>query len=138
MHLACFNPFSPIAETTIELCGSNRAHREASPGSVGESEGASVTPSVGAEATAVQSALVETRKQVLVLHALQKAPSPTATFVSIATWWLAQSTLIRTHAQPGRAFQRVASGCAYHFFPFIVSFGKCESSDRSGCRVLPV
>ena len=80
MHLACFNPFSPIAETTSESYGSNRAQREASPGSVGESEGASVTPSVGAEATAVQSALVETRKQVLVRHALQKAPSPTATF----------------------------------------------------------
>ena len=40
-----------------------------------------------------------------------------------------------------RALQPVASACAdaiCHFLPVIVSFDQCESSNRSGCRVLSV
>ena len=114
-------------------------HFAGSHDSVGDSEGASAEPVVGAEATLVQPMLVEKSKQVLVRKALPGAPRPAAG--SRATRWPAQSTMIRTHARPGRALQRVASACAdaiCHFLPVIVSFDQCESSNRSGCRVLSV
>jgi hypothetical protein len=104
MHYACSNPFAPIAETTGDICGSRHAQPEASPDSVGDSEGASAEPVVGAVAMAVQPVLVEKSKQVLALQALPGAPRPAA--VSRATRWLEPSTMIRTHARPGRARSR--------------------------------